>query len=230
MSYILDALKKVDQEREFGTVPGLATPHEVDQPKTRSFRWLWVIAALLSVNVVLVALLLVKRDTEAPGVALATPESQQAAAGDPPVQPGRYVREDGTGPAPGPGANAPPQNEQTYSTGELSASPKPLNSPDSERLLQSEEAVETQRASRAPVNVRPELQSWYELPQEFRMRLSLPRLDLHVYSDNPQNRFIMVNLKKYREGETLESGMVLEEILPEGMVMYYRGERFLVDK
>ena len=75
-----------------------------------------------------------------------------------------------------------------------------------------------------------ELQSWYELPPEFRSKLDLPRLDLHVYSEEAQNRFILVNLKKYREGERLESGLLLEEVLPEGMVMSYRGERFLVEK
>jgi general secretion pathway protein B len=230
MSYILDALKKVDQERDFGAVPDLATPHEVDHAKTRPFRWLWVIAALLSVNVVLVALLLVKRDAEAPDAAQATPEWQQPMADDPLVQLGRQAREDRTSPAPTPGRTALPQNKQTFSIGELAASPKPVISPNSEPLLQPEDAVETRLETVAPANGTPQLQSWYELPQEFRMRLSLPRLDLHVYSEDPQNRFILVNLKKYREGETLESGLVLEEILPEGMVMYYRGERFMVEK
>ena len=57
------------------------------------------------------------------------------------------------------------------------------------------------------------LQSWYELPQEFRNKLDLPRVDIHVYSEEPQERFILVNLEKYREGERLASGLVLEEIL-----------------
>jgi general secretion pathway protein B len=75
-----------------------------------------------------------------------------------------------------------------------------------------------------------QLQSWYELPQELRNKLDLPRLDVHVYSEEPQGRFILVNLEKYREGETLASGLVLEEILPDGMVMSYQGERFRVEK
>ena len=75
-----------------------------------------------------------------------------------------------------------------------------------------------------------QLPNWYELPATFRSKLDLPRLDLHAYSEEPQNRFILVNLQKYREGERLESGLVLEEILPDGMVMSYQGERFLVDK
>jgi general secretion pathway protein B len=229
MSYILDALKKVDQEREFGAVPGLATPHEVDHARRRPPRWPWVLAALLSVNVVLVALLLLKRDAEAPGAAQATPEWQQSAAGDA-MRWGGQGSEGGTGPGPAPGGTAPPKEIQPFSIGELATSPKPLNSRNPELPLQPEDAAETRLETAASANSAPQLQSWYELPQEIRMRLSLPRLDLHVYSEEPQNRFILVNLQKYREGETLESGLVLEEILPEGMVMSYLGERFMVEK
>ena len=229
MSYILDALKKVDQEREFGAVPGLATPHEVEHAGRRPPRWPWVLAALLSVNAVLVALLLLNRDAEAPGAAQAPPEWQQPAAGDV-VQAGRQDPGDRTGPEPFPGRTAAPEEAQPFTIGELAASPKPLNSGNPGLLLQPEEAVETRLETAAPANAAPQLQSWYELPQEFRMRLSLPRLDLHVYSEEPQNRFILVKLQKYREGETLESGLVLEEILPEGMVMSYLGERFMVEK
>jgi len=75
-----------------------------------------------------------------------------------------------------------------------------------------------------------QLQSWFDLPQEFRNKLELPRLDVHVYSQEPQGRFILVNLKKYREGERLPNGLVLEEILPDGMAMSYQGERFRVKK
>lgn len=228
MSYILDALKKVDQEREFGAVPGLATPHEVDHVRRRPPRWPWVLAALLSVNIVLVALLLLNRDAEAPGAAQATPEWQQPAAGDAMLD--RETPEDSTGPEPTPGGTAPSKEIQPFSIGELAASPKPLNSQIPDPLSRPEEAVEKRLETAAPANAAPQLQSWYELPQEFRMKLSLPRLDLHVYSEDPQNRFILVKLQKYREGETLESGLLLEEILPEGMVMSYLGERFMVEK
>jgi general secretion pathway protein B len=230
MSYILEALRKADQEREFGAVPGLATPHETDRPGTRSRRWPWVIAVLLSVNVVLVALLLVKRDAEAPHPALAAPERQQTGADDPLVQALERTREDGTSPAPSSDRAAPTENRPTFSTGELAASPRPVDSLILEPLSQPENAAETQVETVAAASDTQQLQSWYELPQDFRMRISLPRLDLHVYSDNPQNRFILVKLKKYHEGETLESGLVLEEILPDGMVMHYRGERFFVEK
>jgi general secretion pathway protein B len=51
-------------------------------------------------------------------------------------------------------------------------------------------------------------------------------LDLHVYAPSPQQRFIFVNSRKYREGDTLQEGPVVERITPEGAVMTFRGNRF----
>jgi general secretion pathway protein B len=108
--------------------------------------------------------------------------------------------------------------------------PEPPNVRDSAPVSQPEEAFNERTGAMAAANDNSGLPSWYELPAEFRSRLDLPRLDLHAYSEEPQKRFILVKLKKYREGERLESGLVLEEIMPDGMVMSYQGERFLVDK
>mgnify|MGYP001817440544 CR=1 FL=1 len=50
---------------------------------------------------------------------------------------------------------------------------------------------------------------------EFRSGLSMPRLDVPVYESKPQRRFLQVELKKYREGDTLTKGAVFEEHLPD---------------
>ena len=51
-------------------------------------------------------------------------------------------------------------------------------------------------------------------------------LDLHVYSSATQQRFIFVNSRKYKEGDTLQEGPVIEEITPDGAVLNFRGNRF----
>ena len=58
----------------------------------------------------------------------------------------------------------------------------------------------------------------------------MPPIDVHVYSEDPGRRFILMELQKYREGETLGNGAVLEEILPESIQLYYQGRRFRVGK
>ena len=71
---------------------------------------------------------------------------------------------------------------------------------------------------------------WNDLSLEFRSGFNLPRIDVHVYSDNPGKRFVLVDLQKFREGETLASGAVLEEILPGSIQLFYQGTRFRVEK
>jgi general secretion pathway protein B len=51
-------------------------------------------------------------------------------------------------------------------------------------------------------------------------------LDLHVYATSPAQRFIFVNSRKYREGDALQEGPVVEQITATGAVLSYRGSRF----
>ncbi len=51
-------------------------------------------------------------------------------------------------------------------------------------------------------------------------------LDLHVYATQPQQRFIFVNSRKYKEGDTLAEGPVVEQITPDGAVLSFRGSQF----
>jgi len=53
------------------------------------------------------------------------------------------------------------------------------------------------------------------------------RLDLHVYAVRPEERFVMINMKKLREGDSVE-GVRVESITPEGTILSYSGSRFLL--
>jgi general secretion pathway protein B len=54
------------------------------------------------------------------------------------------------------------------------------------------------------------------------------RLELHVYSTKPAERFVFINSQRYREGETTKEGAIVEQITPEGVVMSAGGSRFLL--
>jgi hypothetical protein len=56
------------------------------------------------------------------------------------------------------------------------------------------------------------------------------RLDLHVFAGRPEERFVMVNMHKLREGDSLPEGVHLDSITPEGAVMSYQGTRFLLPR
>ena len=54
------------------------------------------------------------------------------------------------------------------------------------------------------------------------------RLDLHVYAERPQDRFVMINMHKLREGDSLPEGVRVESITADGVVLSYNGSRFLL--
>jgi general secretion pathway protein B len=91
------------------------------------------------------------------------------------------------------------------------------------------EASDLPYAPAAPA-VREALPARDTLPNadEIAARGGVPELhlDLHVYSPSPQQRFIFVNSRKYREGETLQEGPVVEQITADGAVLNHGGNRF----
>jgi len=61
-------------------------------------------------------------------------------------------------------------------------------------------------------------------------KINLPNLkmDMHVYNRQPTKRFVFINFKKFREGDTLDRATKVEEITAQGAVLNYNGERFLL--
>jgi general secretion pathway protein B len=52
------------------------------------------------------------------------------------------------------------------------------------------------------------------------------KLELHAYSDKPAERFVFINGRKYKEGERLTEGPEVVTIEPNGVVLSQRGQRF----
>jgi general secretion pathway protein B len=56
------------------------------------------------------------------------------------------------------------------------------------------------------------------------------RLDLHVYATQPHDRFALINMHRVHEGDTLQGGVRVESITPDGVVMSHNGSRFLLPR
>jgi hypothetical protein len=61
-------------------------------------------------------------------------------------------------------------------------------------------------------------------------RLPEMHIDLHVYAAQASERFVSINGRRYREGDTLAEGPVLERIRRDGAVLDYQGTRFLLPR
>jgi general secretion pathway protein B len=70
----------------------------------------------------------------------------------------------------------------------------------------------------------------YEL--DFSIRRDLPKMDMnmHVYSAEPESRFVVVNGKRYAEGEMAEAEVLLREVRRDGAVLVFRGTAFVLPR
>lgn len=67
---------------------------------------------------------------------------------------------------------------------------------------------------------------YWELPQSLRGRLGKLAVTIHVYANDPGQRFLFLNNREYRAGEQMPSGVKVERIEPQGVVLSYTDQVF----
>ncbi|MFI4914562.1 MAG: general secretion pathway protein GspB [Steroidobacterales bacterium] len=228
MSFILDALKKSEAERQRQAGPTLLEVR-VMQPRRRQPMWAIALAALLAVNLLaLLWFLLRKPATDTESAAARTPVATASAA--PPAAiatPAPTV----SGPAPAAGA-APAAPEATSATA-AGAAAVPAPSPDGDRatgppsLQNSADFAPAVAVSGGGVRIERDTRT---LPSFDEVGGNLPplRLDLHVYAARPSERYALINMHKAREGDVLPEGARVIEITNDGVVLEFRGQQFIL--
>jgi len=205
MSFILDALKKSEAERQRQNAPGIANIPQGGRPE-RSSKWILIIAGLLIVNLIVISGLVLKPDTETAAPPVPTPTSVSVA---------RPAPEKSSGTA----NEAQRSTSPTYST-------EPVQSAQPDAIAPAKLPVTAEQ----PATVSEGLPSFNELRVQGILQLPDMHLDIHVYSRQPADRFVFVNMSKYKESATLAEGPVVSEIAPEGDVLEYQGKRFLLPR
>ena len=62
----------------------------------------------------------------------------------------------------------------------------------------------------------------WELPEAVQLRLKNLKINIHVYNEVPAQRFVIIEMRRYREGDPLaRAGLKLERITREGVVINY---------
>ena len=69
-----------------------------------------------------------------------------------------------------------------------------------------------------------------ELQANGQLQMAELHLDIHVYSEKPDERFVFINMVKHREKSRLAEGPVVQEITPEGVILNYSGTLFLLPR
>jgi len=208
MSFILDALRKSDNERRQQATPGLAAAPRGVATKKRSI-WLPILAVVLTINAMVFGTIFLTREEPAPVAVTSTL---------PPAEPEvRSLRKESfVEPASVAPTNVPVVKPPSATPDPAPVSAKPL-------------AVNNPVAD--PVNsIQEGLPSLGQLRAAGLVSVADLRVDMHVYSGDTMKRFVFINMKKYREGERLTEGPTIEEITPDGVIMVQQGNRFRLDR
>ena len=258
MSFILDALKKSESDRQRQSGPALFEVR-VAPPRTRLPLWAIAIAVLLVVNLGVVMWMLLRHQhaSSTPGPQPVTSASAPASSGIPvPVVATSAAAAPGTAapaalaappptagapgspaampPAAAPLAAAPAAAAAAATATGAAAGPGTTNGAADSANAEDYAPAQEPPASGLGNHVRRATASGVPLYQDVSTtpgtQLPQLRLDLHVFAARPQDRFVMINMHKVREGDTLPEGVHVDSITPEGAVLTYNGSKFLLPR
>ena len=236
MSYILEALRRSDQERrqrQQAPAAGALRPRR----RTTGRLLLAAIAVLLLVNAGLLSLWATNRmpvptESNPEPVRHTRPEAAgesllaQAAASSSTRWLEPWQIDGSEDPA------------STPQTADAATGPKPRPPTDSERDAK-DAGIEPEPRSAPVAEPQPapapqpppapaDAPLLAELPQSLRNRLGSVDIGVHVYAEQPGNRFLILNGQRIREGKTLDNGLELVAITADGALFRFQEQPFRI--
>jgi len=225
MSFILDALRKSELERQRQNGPMIA-----ELPVSREDRRLpWAMLAiglLLAMNVG-VLLFFLLRDTTPPVTTAAVPTPAAAAAVAPAVAPPPTATRLPP-PADENGGAEPASTNDGAIAAQAMADTASLPPPAPDPTLLPVTPAPAGNVTRLPAADLPP--SIDELPAPATAGLPELTIDLHIYAEDPAKRAVFINGRRYQQGAVLAEGPTVEEITREGAILRHRGQRFLLPR
>lgn len=228
MSYILEALKKAQSERQLGTAP---TIHTMPIPTASSERdprdRLPLLLAGGGVVLALAAGLMWWRQGAVPA-APAAPAVLEVTQAPPPavivVPPApAVVQVPVQVPVPVPvqvAAAAPAAPAAPVTPAALQPQPAPAAAPMPKPVPPARDAVAAAPEENLPFMA--------QLPEQVQRELPKLAFGGYMYSKNPADRLLLIDNVLRHEGQEVAPGLVLEQLQPRAAVMNYRGTRYRV--
>ncbi len=219
MSYILDALKKSEQERGHGNIPDVQTVHSssLNYHSEKKSYWPYFLIAAVLLNLLAIIYFIVDKQP-AEQIETSTPQASAAAQTETVA-------------------------EVIVETAEVEQQPVTVSSsenkiiaiekPETETTTESEKTPATEKiepittkTETPATNQQAKIWEFYELPESIKQDLPSFVISAHVYSTNPLQRSIVINNNFLEEGEYVLDGLIIHEITPDGAIFNYQGTLF----
>lgn len=242
MSYILDALKKSEQERNLGKVPTLAELGQSPLPPSDATdatdatgtaeRVKEIIIGVLVLMVIVGAYFFVTKNQMEVPPDVERPIEQQTKQ-DSKIQNEKILQSD---------IQRKPvllqeqdilairDNSFRISEKNTEVESEEIKIPQQEvhTIIKKEESREDSLSAESDLDMIPLLSEVQANPLMGSALMALPELslDVHVSGDVPDERFVFINMRKYREGNITDDGLSVDSIDAEGVILSLDGEQF----
>lgn len=208
MSYILDALKKSEQERQKSSGPTLQTIQRPPLVTGRSGAGFWFLM-LLCVALSLALVAAVWRFWQ-PGVigSTSTPQVKDNTQQQQMLSDNKNISN----------TSAEQHNSDTAT-----------QRADDKAAASSEFDVVTPDKPQASADKQPRIVEFWELPDPVQKEVPALTFSFHVYSENPLRRTIIINKRRVKEGDVVADGLTLVEITVDGVVLNWKRFYFRIN-
>jgi len=244
MSFILNALRKSEQERQANQAENVTDKILLPQPPQNSGKTTKLLVILLIANVLVIAgsvwfvrnNLMSTPDTSAPTISPALSaqdaklEPKAIAKSTQSKRPAQKAESEVTSIAELIDKEKPEPAPLPVTTKKTAADTikQPAITNNSELQIQTTPVIAPIASETIPAIKGIPLLS--DLPFEFRQTLPKFTINVFVYSQDPEERFIMIDMVKYKPGQQIKDAMLLKEILPDGFVIDYQNRVFKIKR
>ncbi len=219
MSYILDALKKSEQERGHGNIPDVQTVHSssLNYRSEKKAYWPYILIAAVLLNLLAIVYFMINK-----------PAAEKIETSTPPTSVVTQTKTETESEAVAEKAEPVVKAVTIISDENKNANVEKAGAETADKKTQAAEKTEsiTIKTEEPALNQDIRILEFYELPESIKQDLPSIVISAHVYSSNPLQRSIVINNKFLEEGEYVLDGLILYEITPDGAIFNYQGTVF----
>ncbi|OPY81654.1 MAG: hypothetical protein A4E65_01105 [Syntrophorhabdus sp. PtaU1.Bin153] len=227
MSYILEALKKLEQKRQLEEAPNLLTLQgSIAQVSKKRPVWPYITAGFLFLNCAIVLLLFWvapwKTTRQSPSsqnreirkeIASLPPVAVSEKKGDVIGRTKRDTRPPGSAPAKGPRESSPS---------------KPAPAKPVKPALPGNVVARPVPKTTKPAPPGDRAVSIGGLPEEVKSKLPELKMTVHSYDERSQASFVVINNKTARVGQLIKGDVKVEQITQRGVILSFQGHKFML--
>ena len=236
MSYILEAIKKLEQKRQEEGAPNILTLQGgIAQVRKKRLLWPYAVTGIILLNGVTALSLLWTtpwRHADRPP-AVETPPARESTSPLPASVPAENKEQQQTTAkkeVPSAPQKKVSQPDVSPPAATLTRKANPKSSPVEPALALSSVSDKTRSGMspgvKKPASPRSRAMDMHDLPANLKSSLPELKMTVHSYHESSQSRFAIINNQNMKEGQFLIPELKLEKITPDGAIFNYQGHHF----